>query len=392
MTGLFARQSLVNPILILSCVLLLPTAAAFCFRHRASCTDRSEQKLRWITYRRWTNILLLAMVAAWWALWDSHQLPMRAAALGWTGANWIVPLLFWLLPIGSVAVIQFRSCSLDRTILGSRWTDSDLLRLSCWRTVCPTVALLLVATGFDAIYDHSFAAVLWLPAAGIIALIGTSRLRSAEGLRMRRVKSGELYRRAYVLAREMRVSLERVYVVPAGRGQLTNAYGLGHSIAVTDNYGTFLKGDQLDFVIGHELGHVKARHGGKKLLTTAAIYAGLALTCLCLPSNLSWLRPAFDICVVFVPILLCCLLSRRFEYAADKAGVELTRAPETAIRALANMQRTTQVPLQHDGLTELFMTHPAFMSRVRAIGHAGGLPADRVFELVGLPRPTTALE
>ena len=264
-----------------------------------------------------------------------------------------------------------------------RWTASDVLRLVPWRTVSPTVALLLVAVGFDAIYDRRLVGVLWLVAAAIAAIVGTVRLRSAEGMKLQRVKSGELYKRAFVMAKNMQTHLKRVYVVPAGRGHLTNAYGLPESIAVTDNYGKFLTSTQLNFVIGHELGHAKAKHGRKKLLITAAVIAGIALASFVMSPLLFRFRPFFDVLVVFVPILTFDFLSRRFEYAADAAGLELTRDPETAIHALVNLHRTTEAPMHYDKLTELFMTHPALTRRARAIGEKGGISPDRTREAIG---------
>jgi Zn-dependent protease with chaperone function len=169
------------------------------------------------------------------------------------------------------------------------------------------------------------------------------------------------------MAKEMGTPLKRVYVVPAGRGHLTNAYGLWQSIAVTDNYGKFLNRSELDFVIGHELAHVKSGHGRKKLFITLTIYMGTALGCFFLPPALVLFRPLLDLLVVFLPILTIYFFSRRFEYAADEAAVELTHEPEIAIRALAALYRTTQAPMHCGRLTELFMTHPAFTRRARAI-------------------------
>jgi Zn-dependent protease with chaperone function len=146
--------------------------------------------------------------------------------------------------------------------------------------------------------------ILWLVAAAILAIVGTSRSRSAEGIKLQLVKGGELYKRAFVLAKHMRVPLKRVYVVPAGRGHLTNAYGLSQSIAVTDNYGKFLSGPELDFVIGHELGHVKAQHGRKKLLIVGTVFAGIALACFFLPPILIPFRPLLDIPVMYRRFLL----------------------------------------------------------------------------------------
>ena len=84
-----------------------------------------------------------------------------------------------------------------------------------------------------------------------------------------------------------------------------------------------------------------------------------------------------------MPILTFHFLLRRFEYAADAAGVELTRDPETAIHALVNLHRITEAPMHCDKLTELFMTHPALTRRARAIGEEGGISPDRTREAIG---------
>jgi Zn-dependent protease with chaperone function len=273
--------------------------------------------------------------------------------------------------------------SLDRVFLRRRWTSIDLLRLTLWRTISPTVAILLLASGFDTFYERRLVGIVWLVIAAIAAMLGMLRLRSAEGMKLQEVKGGELYKRAFVLAKMTKTPLKRVYVVPAGRGHLTNAYGAPHTIAVTDNYGKFLTSAQLDFVIGHELGHAKAKHARKKLLITAAVIAGIALASFVMSPFLFPFRPLSDVLVVFVPILTFYFLSRRFEYAADAAGVELTRDPETAIHALVNLHRITEAPMHCDKLTELFMTHPALTRRARAIGEKGGISPDRTREAIG---------
>jgi Zn-dependent protease with chaperone function len=344
-----------------------------------------EKPATWITFRRWIQIVLLGMVAAWWALWDlrGESIVSRLVLhLPWIDAALPKVALFWMMPIGIAVVVQSICYSLDRAFMERRWTTSDVLRLVFWRTVSPTVALLLVAIGFDAIYDRRLVGVLWLVAAAIAAIVGTARLRSAEGMKLQRVKSGELYKRAFVMAKNMQTPLKRVYVVPAGRGHLTNAYGLSESIAVTDNYGKFLNSAQLDFVIGHELGHVKEKHGRKKLLLFGVVYAILAVTCFFLPSAFAPVRPLLDICAIFAPTLAFYFLSRRFEYAADRASVEFTQAPKAAIHALANLYRFTQAPTYCDRVTELFMTHPAFVRRAWAIGEVGRMPSERLSEII----------
>src|SRR5262249_22221895 len=158
---------------------------------------------------------------------------------------------------------------------------------------------------------------------------------------------------------------------PAGRGHLTNAYGLSESIAVTDNYGKFLDGAELDFVIGHELGHVKGKHGRKKLLATTSVFATLAFACFFSPRFLIPFRPLLDIFLMIVPILRFYSVSRRFEYAADKISVEFTRDVKAASRALGNLYTFTQAPTRCNSIAELFMTHPSLVHRVAALGGGG---------------------
>ena len=191
--------------------------------------DEPERTSRWIACRRWMHIILLGAIAAWWALSDSQRgsapIPRLAFRLSWIDPALVKPLLFWG-PIGGVAVVHIICYSLDRTFLGRRWSVIDVLRLACWRTLCPTVALLFVATGFEAIYDRRLTGILWLVVAAILAMVGIIRLNLAEGMKLQRVK----YRRTVqegvsYCERRCSTTLKRVYVVPAGRGHLTNAYG-----------------------------------------------------------------------------------------------------------------------------------------------------------------------
>ena len=302
--------------------------------------------------------------------------------LGFTDPTLAEAFLFWSLPIVGIAAVQLVCYSLDRAFLKQRWTTIDLLRLTFWRTVSPTIALLLLVPGFSALFDRRLIGTVWLVLAAIVAIGGMLRLRSAEGMKLQEVKGGELYKRAFTLAKVTKTPLKRVYVVPAGRGHLTNAYGGSHTIAVTDNYGKFLTSAQLDFVIGHELGHAKGRHGQKKLVVTAAVVAIMAVGCFSMSTFLFRYRALLDVVIVFAPVLTFYFLSRRFEYAADASGVELTRSPMTAIQTLVNLYRITEAPMDCDKLTELFMTHPAVTRRARAIGERSGISPDRVIQAI----------
>jgi hypothetical protein len=91
------------------------------------------------------------------------------------------------LPIGGVALVQLICYSLDRVFLRRRWTSIDLLRLTLWRTVSPTVAILFLASGFNAFYERRLVGIVWLVIAAIVAMLGMLRLRFAEGMKLQEV-------------------------------------------------------------------------------------------------------------------------------------------------------------------------------------------------------------
>lgn len=360
---------LLNPLALPTVILLLPLVATGWFWQRTVRAEAKERQVLWIVSRRWIRILLLCMVAAWWALWDVERIPRWAqSGLHLAGARVTGFFLFVGPPIAMTFLVQFLGYSLTRGFLGDRWTTRDLARLALWSTVSPVAAEMIAAAGFADLHGRQWLGLGWLGLSAALVAAGTLGLRLAEGLKFRGVKSGELYKRTIYLARQMRIPVKEVMMVPPGRGQLTNAYSLGSGrIAMTENYSKFLVGAQLDAVIGHELGHAKRRHGRKKLAAMACVYGGLVLGCVFLPHGLLPARSLFNVGVVFVPVLIHRWISRKFEFEADRAGVELTHNPQMTILALENLYLFTGVPDRSDWLTELFATHPSLVRRTRAI-------------------------
>ncbi len=211
---------------------------------------------------------------------------------------------------------------------------------------------------------------------GISAVLGPTQLRAAQGIKLRQVKSGTLYNRAFRLAKKVGVRLDRVYVVPLGRGHLTNAFGF-RGIALTDNFGEYLSGPQLDFVIGHELAHVKGRHTRKKFSLVLLLVVILFPLSFGFSHVASVFRPLLMLAFLFVPLLAVYSLSRYFEYSSDREAIGFTDDPESALHALVNLYRMTGSPVKCGRIVELFMTHPSLTNRLDAITIAGNIPAER---------------
>jgi Zn-dependent protease with chaperone function len=235
----------------------------------------------------------------------------------------------------------------------------------------------MVAAGFHAIFEGVWAGTFWLFGAGIAAVVGPLQLQGAQGIKLRRVKSGTLYNRAFRLAKKVGIRLDRVYVVPPGRGHLTNAFGLWRGIALTDNFGEYLSSPQLDFVIGHELAHAKGKHTRKKFSLALVLVVIFVLLALMLSHAAAPFRPIFMLIAVSAPLLAIYGLSRYFEYSCDREAVRFTSDPESGLRALVNLYRVTGSPVKCGRIVELFMTHPSLTNRLEAITRAGEIPVSR---------------
>ena len=73
------------------------------------------------------------------------------------------------------------------------------------------------------------------------------------------LKSGEFRNRALLLAKEMAITLQRVFIVPSGKGHLTNAFGMSSAIGLTDNLGKYLTKEQVHSKNrGYRLGRTRA--------------------------------------------------------------------------------------------------------------------------------------
>jgi Zn-dependent protease with chaperone function len=333
-----------------------------------SLTGTDEQRIdSWFHYRRANQILLLFVSIGWCALSEAAR---------------VHPVVFWAALLASVFVVHAIARLIDRSVLERRWTGSDILRQAWWGTVHPSATLLLLATGFDRTFARKPSALFWFTLAAVSAVVGSACLRLALGFKKRKVKSGTLYVRTLHLAKKMGVRIQWVYVVPSGRGNLTNAFASWRSISLTDNYGEFLHGPQLDCVIAHELAHAKNRHIQKELLLLILLFSLLVVFSFTFAPLLSMHRALTVSVLLLVPLLSYYALSRRFEYEADRDSLRLLDNPEAEIRSLAALYRKTSTPIERSNFLELFMTHPNFVNRISAVAKLGSLSSSRVSQIL----------
>lgn len=357
-------------------LLLAPIALTLWFRRTTFRSSETNRPAVWMASFRLNRFVMAAIVACWWALFD---LVSRSDFLHLREAFWLDglqpfypgTLVFWVPPIVALGIFLLLCYSTNAAVLKLRWRFSDFLKQAWWKLASFVFPLLLVVTGFEIILKGNVRGIIWLIVAGVLAHVGSILFQRSEGIRLHSAKSGALRNRSFAIAKNMGVLLRRVYLVSAGKGHLTTAYGGSHVIGITDSLGRYLTGPEMDVVIAHELSHVKQRHGMKQYLLTVATFALMTLLIFRLPPLALPVKLSFDILIIFAPLMGRCFLSRRFEYAADRGAVDFIGDPEIAIRALTNIYRVNAVPADCNKFTELFSTHPSLTHRTQAIAQVG---------------------
>ncbi len=375
------------PLLVPCAILLLPVALTLFFWWYALRAQDANRRTVWAGYRGFGRFILAATVAGWWMEWDFRgrsELPpiLLRNWPGTLGTSSAEILLFWVAPMASLAIFLFSCYAIDRALLKQRWSLFEMVRRTWWRLASFVIPLQMVAAGFTAIFEGRISGTAWLLSAGVVSRIGTGFLRRAEGIRFNRLKSGELRNQAFKMASQMGVTIARVYMVPAGKGHLTNAYGMSNAIGLTDNLGKYLTKAQVDSVIAHELAHVKLRHARKHLLLVLGIFSMMTVLLFRFSRYVLPLHALAQIAVIFVPLAVIYYFSRQFEYSADRVAVEFTGAPEVAIRGLMNLHKVDEVPMQSAKFSEFFMTHPSLARRVGAIARIGQIPAQQLSRIL----------
>ncbi len=205
----------------------------------------------------------------------------------------------------------------------------------------------------------------------------------------------QLYRLVNSLAMRAGIPMPKLYVIPQAS---PNAFATGrdpkHSaVAVTEGLLSILSPEEIEGVIGHELGHVKNRD-----ILISTIAAGLAGAIMIIARMAGWAamiggygrsgnnrgnNPLFFLFAIIVApiaaLLIQLAISRSREYKADETGAEIAGNPMYLSNALKKLHfASSRMPMPANevtahmfivnplrgGLVSLFSTHPRIEDRV----------------------------
>ncbi|MFS0737982.1 M48 family metalloprotease [Sphingomonas sp. 1P06PA] len=207
----------------------------------------------------------------------------------------------------------------------------------------------------------------------------------------------ELHGLVAALARRARLPMPRLYIIDSPH---PNAFATGRdphhaAIALTTGLLGLLTRDEIEGVVAHELGHIRAHD--TRLMTAVATLAGAISMLASFGSVGRRSHPlALLLSVIVAPLaamLIQLAISRSREYQADAAGALISGKPHALASALAKLAAgaqatpdpvTRRVPAMAQlyiasplkGTASLFATHPDPADRIAAL-HTIAVPAKR---------------
>src|SRR5258708_21522942 len=112
-------------------------------------------------------------------------------------------------------------------------------------------------------------------AAFVVHLVAAGALQKLMATLPQSLTTGDLRDHAFGMAGRLGVTLQQVYVVPSGKGQMANAFArTGNTIAFTDFLLQRMSRAEVNYLLRHELTHLKHQQPAQIAACPAATAVG----------------------------------------------------------------------------------------------------------------------
>lgn len=401
---------------VLAAFIVLPLALVLWMRHTALTKGETDPTAAWFGFFRTLNWLLTASML----LWITSGLGARQTLQDWV-ANLALPA--WQSVPADISVmlgpgfLVYLLCTavsypVYAQMRSTGWSRREFLQQQLVTIGAQALPLMLFLAGLQSFRHVELAAGLLILAYVMLLVFRHLKLKVTKTF-PQALTTGELHDRVFALAARMGVKVNQVFVLPAGKAQVANAYASAKNVVMfTDYLLEHLTKREVDAVAAHELAHLEHKHPGKRALAFfAALFlpsyfpsiSGLLMAVSGVPLGLLGLGTpvaahlvsglyqamlAFDqwqqrdFVLIMLGLTGFYFLSRRFENQADRTAVRITSDPEAQISGLLKLNRLNMTPIQFGKVSEGWLTHPSSVRRAERIATAGGMPPERLREIL----------
>jgi len=372
----YASSTLKRSGTILLLVLLFPLILFLWLGHKALSADVADKAVIWFSYMRSVHWILNGSLLLWWIALDychaelvlsflssgTRFAPFAEHPAAYEALSWVPPGILWILCYRLSHPVQ-------QKLRGLHWTRQELTLQAFYSVLAGLFPFAMFLTGLRVIGASGFrVAMLWWFGAFLLRVVAAQALLKLTGMQPQALSSGELRDRAFAMAERLGVKLQQVYLIPSGKGQMANAFArTSNTISFTDFLLKRMTQREVDYVMAHELTHLKLRHPAKLGYAYMASFF-LAFGALRLAAPYLHASVAERYALIFLVVsIFPYFWSRRFEYSADAGAVAATGDPRAAISALFKLSELNMTPIHWSKWREKWLTHPSSMRRAQAI-------------------------
>jgi len=385
----YATSTVQRSAVALLLVLISPLGLFVWLGRKALSADVSDKAVVWFSYIRSLHWILNGSLLAWWiALEYCHAEPLlrflfsgtRFAGLAahpvvFEALSWVPPAILWLLCYRISHPVQ-------QKLRGLQWTRRELTLQALYSVLAALFPIAMFLTGLRVIVTGGLrSAMLWWVGAFLLRVVAAQMLLKVTGMQPQALSSGDLRDRAFHMAERLGVKLQQVYLIPSGKGQMANAFArTGNTISFTDFLLRRMSQREVDYVMAHELNHLKFKHPAKLSYVFSAAFGiavGVALAVMRLHFFHDSIIGRYALIFTIVSIFPY-FWSRRFEYVADAGAVATTGDPRAAISALFKLAELNMLPIHWGKWREKWLTHPSSMRRAQAIAKKAGIAFEEI--------------
>lgn len=374
---------------ILGMLLLIPITFTLWFRRRALNAAEESKPGIVFAYRRFITGTVWGGILIWWTATDLVHADGFVAFL-LAPANLkdevMVEVLPWILVWLPPVIVYFLCLALSspiHSLRGMTRTQGEAVSQSFWAVARFAIPFSLAVLGWTELFNSPRIGVLLLLAAMFMGRYINQKAAKSYGMELQALTAGELRDRAFSIAQKAGAKLNQVYVLPAERMRMANAFAhSANNIFLTDYLLHNLSKREVDAIVGHEIAHLQKKHIRNRILIL--IVAVLAIIFVTFWTE-RWIPPNLPLGPMLYGVFLLGMffISRRNEFAADAGAVKLTGDAEAMITGLARVTRLNTMPINWGKLDEKMLTHPSTLRRIAQLARAGGIPEEHVPELLG---------
>jgi Zn-dependent protease with chaperone function len=409
----FRRADLIRPFAVFIGFVLVPVGLMLWMRKAALGSGKDDPTAAWFSYFRALNYCGNGAIL----LWVTSGLGARQSFENWVSfliaTGWKSTVAGILILLGPAWFVYFLCIAVSYPVFvqlrNHKSTRREFLLQQLLTVGAQALPVMFVLASIE-LMNMRLAVILLAAAYASRVLCVSLRVRIS-GVLPQPLTTGELRDRVFALANRAGVKIQQLLVMPAGKGEVANAFASNKNFVIfTDYLLERLSKREVDAIAGHELTHLRHRHPLKlQFALWTAVFAprwfplisnmllGLLMTPLALlrisHQGLFLSRAylalgqferwsLYDLLMILVGLAGFYFLSRRFEHAADAGAVGLCGNPEDMITALLKVSRLNLMPIQWGKATGTWLTHPSTLHRVQRIADESGMSSERLHEIL----------